>query len=51
MGCSPREAAARAEAFLKEDDAMTWPIGCSDFETNRALVFTIEAARALCAAA
>ena len=44
------EAAAYSEKFLAEDTRCIFHIGCSDFDTNRALVYTIEAARALCGA-
>lgn len=43
-----QEAARYAIAFNKEDDALTFRVGCSNFDTNRALVYTIEAARLLC---
>src|SRR5262249_53301790 len=43
------EAVAYAEKFCTEEDKDTFNIGCSDFETNRAFVWTIEAARCLAA--
>jgi hypothetical protein len=42
------EAVEYAVAFVCEDDARTFNIGCSNYATNRALVLTIEAARLLC---
>ena len=42
-----REATAYALRFNKEENEMTLAIGCSDFCTNRAFIWTIEAARAL----
>ena len=42
-----REATAYALRFNKEENEMTFAIGCSDFCTNRAFIWTIEAARAL----
>jgi hypothetical protein len=42
-----REAVAYALGFSAEEDERTFWIGCSDFETNRAFVWTIEAARLL----
>jgi hypothetical protein len=42
------EAIAYANQFGGEDDARTFNIGCSNFTTNRALVFVLEAARSLC---
>jgi L-amino acid N-acyltransferase YncA len=42
-----REAGTYAIAFGKEDDALSFWIGCSDFETARAFVWAIEAARQL----
>ena len=43
-----QEASKYAAAFRKEDDAREFYIGCSNFDTNRALVYVIEAARQLC---
>jgi hypothetical protein len=43
-----REAGDYAKGFYKQDEEMNYPIGCSNFDTNRAFVFTIEAARVLC---
>src|SRR6516162_7387943 len=49
--CNParldREAAAYAAAFCAEEDKGAFHIGCSDFETNRAFIWAIEAARCL----
>jgi hypothetical protein len=45
-----REARAYAATFDGEEDERRFFIGCSDFRTNRAFVYTIEAARALAAA-
>lgn len=42
-----QEAERYALAFDKEEDTDHFHIGCADFDTNRAFVFTIEAARAL----
>ena len=42
-----KEATDYAESFLKQEDSH-FTIGVSDSTTNRALVYTIEAARALC---
>jgi len=42
------EAISYAQGFLSEEDERTFWIGCSDFETNRALAYVIEAARCLC---
>jgi len=42
-----KEAADYAEDFLKQEDSH-FTIGVSDGSTNRALVYAIEAARALC---
>jgi len=42
-----KEAADYAESFLKQEDSH-FTIGVSDGSTNRALVYAIEAARALC---
>jgi len=36
-----------AMRFIKEEDTNEFFIGCSNFHTNRALVYTIEAARML----
>lgn len=44
-----REALKYAEHFQKEEDACDFSIGCSCFDTVRAFVYTIEAARCLCA--
>jgi len=43
------EATTYAEDFCAEEDTDSFNIGCSDFETNRAFVWTIEAARCLAA--
>jgi hypothetical protein len=42
-----REACDYAIRFDKEEDSRAFNIGCSDFRTNRAFVFSIEAARLL----
>lgn len=42
-----REAVKYAKDFDKEEDGCTFNIGCSNFETNRAFVLAIEAARLL----
>jgi len=41
------EATAYALAFDREEDSLQFWIGCSNFSTNRAFVFAIEAARVL----
>jgi hypothetical protein len=46
-----QEAVAYALGFAREEDGLTFDIGCSDFQTNRAFVWTIEAARLLCGGA
>lgn len=43
-----REAADYARAFDAEEDERTFIIGCSEYDTNRALIYTVEAARVLC---
>jgi len=45
------EAAAYAREFIAEEQTTEFDIGVSDFTTNRALVYTIEAARCMCAGA
>jgi hypothetical protein len=42
------EAREYADQFIREEDRRQFFIGCSKWSTNRALVFTIEAARNLC---
>lgn len=42
-----REAVAYALEFDKEEDTNSFWIGCSDYKTNRAFVWSIEAARLL----
>jgi hypothetical protein len=42
------EAAAYADRFIEDEDRGKFHIGVSDWYTNRALVYTIEAARLLC---
>jgi hypothetical protein len=42
------EATEYAARFYKADDDHQHRVGCSNFDTNRGLVYTIEAARALC---
>jgi hypothetical protein len=46
-----QEATDYAWRFMEEDDKHVYVIGCSNYTTNRALVYTIEAARALTGAA
>jgi hypothetical protein len=46
-----REAKEYAVRFLEADDAHKHSIGVSNYTTNRALVYVIEAARSLCGAA
>jgi hypothetical protein len=48
LGRLEREATAFAIGFLRQEDELTFRIGCSDFRTSCALVFVIEAARQLC---
>lgn len=45
------EAQRYARRFLGEEDERIFHIGCTNWETNRAAVWTIEAARTLCGAA
>jgi len=42
-----REATAYALKFNEEENSRSFWIGCSDFITNRAFIWTIEAARSL----
>jgi hypothetical protein len=42
-----QEASAYATRFLKEENTLKFGIGCSDYQTNRAFMFAIEAARLL----
>jgi hypothetical protein len=42
-----QEAVAYALRFAKEEDTGSFCIGCSNFSTNRAFIWTIEAARTL----
>ena len=42
------EAHDYAVNFIAEENSCTYEIGISDYSTNRALVYTIEAARQLC---
>jgi hypothetical protein len=46
-----KEATEYADRFVKEENTQQFDIGCSDFTTNRAFVYTIEAAKALCTGA
>jgi hypothetical protein len=46
-----REAVKYSKQFDAEENTRRFNLGCSNFSTNRALVFTIEAARALCGGA
>jgi len=43
-----REARTYAARLRLEEDSRQFMIGCSNYESNRAFVFVIEAARALC---
>jgi hypothetical protein len=43
-----QEAVKYATQFDKEEDTRRFNIGCTDFRTNRATIYTIEAARQLC---
>jgi hypothetical protein len=43
-----REAMEYASKFIAEEDGQTFMIGLSDFASNRAMVFLIEAARLCC---
>ena len=45
------EAETYARRFIAEEDTLSFWIGCSNYSTNRAFVFTIEAARSLSGAA
>jgi hypothetical protein len=45
------EASAYAEKFIAEENTRKFHIGVSNFETNRAFVYLIEACRCLCAGA
>ena len=45
-----KEAARYASTFIKEEDTLQFRIGISNYSTNRAVVFIIEAARLLCGA-
>ena len=44
------EAGRYAARFIQEENGLKFFIGCSNWSTNRALVYTIEAARVLCGA-
>jgi hypothetical protein len=44
-----KEAINYAKRFRAEEDKGEFSIGCSDYETSRAFVYAIEAARLLCA--
>jgi hypothetical protein len=46
-----KEAVAYANRFIVEEDGGAFNIGVSNFRTNRALVYVIEAARCLCGGA
>lgn len=43
------EASRYAREFIAEENTLNFRIGVADWHTNRALVYTIEAARLLCA--
>jgi hypothetical protein len=45
-----QEATKYALQFNAEEDTLRFQLGCSDFPTNMAFVWTVEAARALCGA-
>jgi hypothetical protein len=44
------EASAYADRFIAEENTTNFHIGVSNYVSNRALVYTIEASRLLCAA-
>jgi len=44
------EAREYARRFIEEENTRSFRIGCTNYSTNRATVFTIEAARVLCSA-
>jgi hypothetical protein len=44
------EARRYAARFIQEEDTRSFHIGCSKWETDRAVVYAIEAARVLCGA-
>jgi hypothetical protein len=44
-----KEAHTYAEHWDESEDSLNFFIGCGDFETRQALIFTIEAAKNLCA--
>jgi hypothetical protein len=44
-----KEAAEYARRFVAEEDTGSFRIGVSNYTTNRAFLYTIEAARLLCA--
>jgi hypothetical protein len=44
----PDEATSYARRFVAEEQTTEFHVGVSDYTTNRALVYTIEAARLLC---
>jgi hypothetical protein len=43
-----KEASEYASHFINQEDKLYFRIGVSNFRTNRALVYTIEASRLLC---
>jgi hypothetical protein len=45
------EAWKYAKEFAAEDDSRRFNIGCTNYSTNKATVYTIEAARSLCGGA
>jgi hypothetical protein len=45
------EAVAYAKRFNDEENDRAFNIGCTNFSTNRACIYTIEAARCLCGGA
>jgi hypothetical protein len=46
-----KEAVAYAKRFIGEENELAFCIGVSNYQTNRALVYVIEAARCLCGGA
>lgn len=42
------EAKKYAVAFCNEEDSLGFAIGCTNYETNRATIYAIEAARQMC---
>jgi hypothetical protein len=46
---SNSEANAFAETWWKQEDDLTFRIGCADFTTRKATIYAIEAAKFMCA--